>query len=105
MPLPKRLADLLWKLWYPFLTRLAKNFQLTFLNYGYASDASSPTNPALHPDDEPDRPCIQLYHHVASAIDLRGLNVLEISGGHGGGASYVARYLAPKSLHAIDRNP
>ncbi len=52
--------------------------------------------------DEPDRYAIQLYHHVASAVDLRNLDVLEIGSGRGGGASYVARYLKPKALTGVD---
>jgi ubiquinone/menaquinone biosynthesis C-methylase UbiE len=45
---------------------------------------------------------IQLYHHVASAVDLRGLDVLEVGSGRGGGCSYIARYLKPRSLLGID---
>jgi len=102
--LSTRLADFLWKLWYPFLTRLSTQSAVVFLNYGYAGDPSTETPPTLQAQDEPDRPCIQLYHRVATAIDLRGLDLLEVSCGHGGGASYVSRYLAPKSMRAIDRN-
>jgi SAM-dependent methyltransferase len=96
--------DLLWKWWYPVLTRLTRDARVAFLNYGYAGDGSV-AGPALEPRDEPDRPCIQLYDRVAGAIDLHGLRVLEVSCGHGGGASYVARYLRPASVHGIDRNP
>jgi ubiquinone/menaquinone biosynthesis C-methylase UbiE len=46
-----------------------------------------------------------LYHHVASGDDLAGKNVLEVSCGHGGGASFVKRYHKPKSYTAIDLNP
>jgi len=104
--LSKRCASLLWKFWYPLLTRLIKNDPVVFLNYGYAEvdDGVSTRSPLLETRDEPDRPCIQLYHRVA-AVDLRGLNVLEISSGHGGGASYIARYLHPRSMHGVDRNP
>ena len=60
--------------------------------------------PALKEEDEADRSCIQLYHYVAKGVDLAGLDVLEVSCGHGGGASYIARYLSPKSVHGVDRN-
>ena len=98
----KSLWDLLWKGWYPILTRLTRNVRVTFLNYGYADAGTS--GPELAEADEPDRVCIQLYHRVAGAVDLRGLTVLEVSCGHGGGASYVARYLKPASVHGVDRN-
>jgi len=47
----------------------------------------------LQPEDEPNRACIQLYHHVATQVPLRGMKVLEVSCGHGGGASYLTRTL------------
>jgi ubiquinone/menaquinone biosynthesis C-methylase UbiE len=97
-------VSLLWRLWYPFLTRLSMNSQVNFLNYGYADNGSEGNHPLLKEQDESDRPCIQLYHQVVSAVDLRGLDVLEVSCGHGGGAAYVARYMRPQSMHAVDRN-
>jgi len=60
---------------------------------------------ALSPEDEVNRACIQLYHHVATQAPLRGKNILEVSCGHGGGASYLARALQPKSYTALDLNP
>ncbi len=59
----------------------------------------------LAPVDEPNRACIQLYHHVATQVDLRGKNILEVSCGHGGGASYLSRTLQPKNYTALDLNP
>jgi ubiquinone/menaquinone biosynthesis C-methylase UbiE len=58
----------------------------------------------LAPGDEPNRACIQLYHHVATQVELRGKNVLEVSCGHGGGASYLTRTLQPKNYTALDLN-
>ena len=59
----------------------------------------------LAPADEPNRACIQLYHHVATQVDLRGKKILEVSCGHGGGASYLTRTLHPASYTALDLNP
>jgi len=98
-------ADLLWKLWYPLLTRLTRHAPVVFLNYGYAEDGMGAPGPVLMNDDEPDRPCIQLYDSVVRPISLRGLRVLEVSCGHGGGASYIARYCDPDCMHGVDRNP
>lgn len=91
----------LWKYWYPYLTSLTKDAAITFLNYGFVDD----NPPQLQPDDERNRLYIQLYHHVAGALDLTNADVMEISCGHGGGASYVARYLHPQSMLGVDRNP
>lgn len=62
-------------------------------------------NIPLPAEDESNRYCIQLYHHVATQVDLREKNVLEISCGHGGGASYLTRSLEPKRFTALDLNP
>jgi ubiquinone/menaquinone biosynthesis C-methylase UbiE len=100
-----RLWQQLARLWYPVLTRLSLRHEpISFLNYGYAGD---PSAALLHLEDrdEADRACIQLYDHVTGGIDLGGSRILEVSCGHGGGASYLARYLKPGSVHGIDRNP
>jgi SAM-dependent methyltransferase len=92
----------IWQLWYPFLTRRLHGEEILFLNYAYEEEP--PLAIPLAPGDEPDRACIQLYHHVATQIDLRGKNVLEVSCGHGGGASYIACTLQPASYTALDLN-
>ena len=90
------------KFWYRYLNNLIKDrTDVCFLNYGYA-----PLNDeriSLKDEDEADRIYIQLYHSVAGAIDLRGLDVVEMSCGRGGGAKYVKQYLKPKTMIGIDR--
>ena len=71
------------------------------MNYGYAPAVESQTL-ALDPADEPNRYCIQLYHFVASSIDLKGMRVLEVGSGRGGGASYIKRYLGPAAVTGVD---
>ncbi len=71
------------------------------MNYGYAPLDDRPAL-ELDPDDEPDRLCLQLYHFVAQAGDVRGKDLLEVSSGRGGGASFVHRYFQPKSTTGID---
>lgn len=71
------------------------------MNYGFQPDDTN-TGLQLADEDEPDRLCIQLYHAVASAIDLTGLRVLEVGSGRGGGASFVKRYLSPASMTGVD---
>ena len=93
----------IWQLWYPFLTKRLKGEDVLFLNYAY--EAEPPVGLALEAADEPNRACIQLYHHVASQVDLRGKQVLEVSCGHGGGASWIARNLHPASYTGLDLNP
>ncbi len=93
----------IWRHWYPFLTRRLHGEEVLFLNYAFETDP--PMDLPLPPADEPNRACIQLYHHVATQVDLRGKNVLEVSCGHGGGASYLTRTLQPSRYTGLDLNP
>lgn len=93
---------LIWQLWYPFLTRRIQRDDVLFLNYAYQDD--SPHAVPLEPADEPNRASIQLYHHVATQGELRGKEVLEVSCGHGGGASWIKRSLQPARYTGLDLN-
>jgi ubiquinone/menaquinone biosynthesis C-methylase UbiE len=97
------LRKAIWKLWYPFLTRRLVGEEVLFLNYAFETEP--PVGIALDPADEPNRACIQLYHHVATQIDLKGKRVLEVSCGHGGGASFLTRTLQPARYTGLDLNP
>lgn len=91
----------IWKGVYNYLARSLKHQDWTFMNYGYAPPESDPVL-ELSPSDEPDRYSIQLYRHVAGAVDLRGKDVLEVGSGRGGGAAYVRQALAPSTMTGID---
>lgn len=97
------LRKAVWKLWYPFLTRRLHDEGVVFLNYAYETDP--PLGVPLAPQDEPHRFCAQLYHHVGSLAALRGKSVLEVSCGHGGGASYLTRTFEPSKYTGLDLNP
>lgn len=86
---------------YQFMARYYQKRDWTFMNYGYAPDDATET-PTLLTDDEINRYCIQLYHHVANAVNLRGLKVLEVGSGRGGGADYIKRYLGPARMVGVD---
>ncbi|WP_041312794.1 phthiotriol/phenolphthiotriol dimycocerosates methyltransferase [Mycobacterium sp. JS623] len=91
------------KYWYPFVTRRLKPEDVLFLNLGYEEDP--PMGLPLGASDEPNRFWIQLYHRTATQVDISGTRVLEVSCGHGGGASYLVRSLQPASYTALDFNP
>lgn len=93
----------IWKWWYPYLTQRLRGEEVLFLNYAF--ETAPPVGLKLEPEDEPNRFCIQLYHHVASQVDLRGKTVLEVSCGHGGGASWITRTLHPAFYTGLDLNP
>ncbi|MGO9383003.1 MAG: phthiotriol/phenolphthiotriol dimycocerosates methyltransferase [Mycobacterium sp.] len=91
---------------YPLGTRLMRLGgiidEMLFLNYGYEEEP--PMAIPLEASDEPNRLCIQQYHRTATQADLGGKRVLEVSCGHGGGASYLFRTLHPASYTGLDRN-
>ncbi len=90
------------KYWYPFLTRRWDAEDVLLLNYGYEEDP--PMGLPLAASDERNRYNIQLYHRTATQADLSGKQVLEVSCGHGGGASYLVRTLHPASYTGLDLN-
>jgi ubiquinone/menaquinone biosynthesis C-methylase UbiE len=91
-----------WTSWYNMFASMYPGVKIAFMNYGYADLNDQRPNISLSSEDETERYCLQLYHHVASAISLEGLDVLEVGSGRGGGSSYVKRYLRPKSMIGVD---
>lgn len=90
--------------WKPIYNRLAKSFPFddwVFMNYGFEPVEFS-TRPELSVSDEPDRYPLQLYHFLASQMDVSGKKMLEVGSGRGGGASYIARYLKPSEIVGMD---
>lgn len=90
-----------WKRWYQHIAGYTVA-SWSFMNYGFEPLEPVTGRLELQQDDEDDRFCIQLYHQVASAVDLAEKNVLEVGSGRGGGASYVARYLRPAVMTGVD---
>ena len=86
---------------YSYASRLDKDAEAIFLNYGYADDN---LKLELRKEDDRNRYCVQLYNHIVTSlpIELKGLDVLEVGSGRGGGASYVARYFNPGSVTGLD---
>jgi ubiquinone/menaquinone biosynthesis C-methylase UbiE len=101
-PIFLKLLNLRFKYGYRFLSRLLTRDDVLFLNYGYEEDP--PMALPLAASDEPDRIPIQLYHRTATQVDLAGKKALEVSCGHGGGASYLMRTLHPASYTGLDLN-
>ena len=85
---------------YRYVNKLIKDRPVHFLNYGFAPTAGQEC--VLEQQDEDNRLCIQLYHRVAAAADLGGMDVLEMSCGRGGGAAYIRKYLKPRHVLGAD---
>ncbi len=102
---------------YCFLTRLSPYLRLTFirwiynnyatkndseknifLNYGYYDENPLP----LHPQDEPNRLFIQLYHRAVKDINLQNKDIVEVGCGQGAGGVFLMQYQHPRSYLGID---
>lgn len=90
-----------WRLLYGALGHFWRDRDWSFMNYGYLPGPEQ-TPGALLPRDEPDRPFIGIYDHVARGLPITGARVLEVGCGRGGGADYVARYFTPERIIGAD---
>ncbi|MGB7295990.1 MAG: class I SAM-dependent methyltransferase [Candidatus Aminicenantales bacterium] len=89
---------------YEYLARRAEEHEdLHFWNFGYADADSNGKKLLLHESEEKHRYCLQLYDHIASAVDLRGQDVLEVGCGCGGGSSFLMKRHFPRSIRGIDQ--
>jgi ubiquinone/menaquinone biosynthesis C-methylase UbiE len=91
-------------IWKPIYNRLAKRVAVQdwcFMNYGYYPSIHEPTL-ILEPSDEINRCGIGLYHYLATKVELRGKDVLEVGSGRGGGSAYLKKYLQPSTVIGVD---
>ncbi|MBN2487030.1 MAG: class I SAM-dependent methyltransferase [Bacteroidales bacterium] len=98
---PTMLRRPMWRVWHNLLIRFDKDSTVNFMNYGYAPlNGDKPLE--LNAEDETDRYCIQLYHHVVNSVELENKRVIEVGSGRGGGASFISRYFKPLKYTGID---
>lgn len=90
------------QMFYNLISNLDRDDQLIFMNYGYFSLDPNHGPVELGPADENFRHQVQMYHHVASAVDWAGSHALEVGSGRGGGASYIMRQFKPRSMIGVD---
>jgi SAM-dependent methyltransferase len=90
------------RVFYDLVSHLDRDAHLLFMNYGYIGLEADSKHLDLSPDEEKHRFQVQLYHHIASAVDWSGKDALEVGSGRGGGAAFVKRHLKPKSLTGVD---
>lgn len=97
---------LLWRIFYQYFNKLIKavdgDIELTFMNYGFAHLDSNRKKLFLEDIDEKHRFCVQLYHHIVSATNLRKKDVLEVGCGRGGGSCYIMKNHKPRSMTGVD---
>jgi SAM-dependent methyltransferase len=91
-----------WRACYELLAARVRRPEWAFMNYGFAPVAPTGATLRLEPEDEADRYCIQLYAQVLDGLPVSEADVLEVGSGRGGGASWLSRYLAPRSTTGVD---
>jgi ubiquinone/menaquinone biosynthesis C-methylase UbiE len=91
----------LFRAWYWYISNIDKNAEILFMNYGYSSPDQ---DLQLEDKDEPNRYSIQLYHHLAAAVDLNGKSILEVGSGRGGGLSFIASNFPVDTAMGVDLN-
>ena len=94
------IVDQFMKFWYWYINRRDRKGELTFLNYGFSNHDELD----LKEKDEINRYPLQLYNYIVGNLDLKGLNVLEVGSGRGGGAEYLARSFKPHNYKGVDLN-
>src|SRR5215218_3247000 len=102
---PMAVRRFVWRTCYEALAKRVSTSDWAFMNYGFAPTAVDVDPPPLRSSHERDRLCIQLYLHAIGNCDLRGRDVLEVGSGRGGGASFISRYLQPRSITGMDFSP
>ncbi len=88
-----------WRGLYGGLSRLWRDEDWRFMNYGYLPEG---TPFHLSEQDEIDRPFIGLYAQAVDGLDVTGARVLEVGCGRGGGSRYIARYHQPRLMTGLD---
>ena len=94
-----RYPSIVFRALYWYLNKLDKQQQLTFMNFGYHDSGEKIP---LDPEDEKNRFCVQLYHHVCQLADIDHRDLVEVGSGRGGGLAYIAKTWNPSSLTGVD---
>ncbi|PLX19873.1 MAG: class I SAM-dependent methyltransferase [Salinivirgaceae bacterium] len=93
------LREKLFQMWYWYVNKVDKNAEILFMNYGYHNENEKIQ---LSEKDENNRYSIQLYDHLASAVELKGRDIIEIGCGRGGGLSHVVENHKPGTARGVD---
>lgn len=101
MHLP-HIRQVLTRIIYEYISLFDNDAIALFLNYGFADLDLNSIPLELPAEDEENRYPIQLYYHVAKAIDWYGLEALEVSSGRGGGSRFIKQHFQPKQITGID---
>ena len=89
------------KVTYELLAKNIPEAEWQFMNYGYMPETGEkPLDRPLDPQVQ--RFPLQMYHHLATKVEIAGKDILEVGSGRGGGARHVAEWLKPASYVGMD---
>lgn len=91
----------IFRIWYWYISKIDKNADILFMNYGYHHKDQQIT---IDEQNEHNRYSIQLYHQLASSVEIRNKDIVEIGCGRGGGLAFITSTFAPASAIGIDVN-
>jgi len=91
--------EIFFRIWYWYVNKIDKNAEILFMNYGYHNKNQQIT---IDEQNEHNRYSIQLYHHLASAVEIKNKDIVEVGCGRGGGLSYIANNFSAASAVGID---
>ncbi len=93
------LRESMFRIWYWYVNKIDKNADILFMNFGYYD---KDMELQLSENNELNRYSIQLYHHLASEVEITNKDIVEIGCGRGGGLSYITNNFSPASSKGID---
>lgn len=97
----EKIKNVFFRVWYWYISTVDTDADVTFMNYGFSRDKHEID---LEEQDKKNRYSAQLYNYVATGVDVKGKDILEVGCGRGGGLSYVKRYLKPNSATGLEIN-
>ena len=93
--------EMLFRIWYWYVSKVDKNAEVLFMNYGFSEDGK---HISLDPKNEANRYSIQLYNHLAVDAEINNKDIIEIGCGRGGGLEYITNTFQPASATGVDLN-
>ncbi|MEI6091148.1 MAG: class I SAM-dependent methyltransferase [bacterium] len=94
-----KFRESMFRIWYWYVNKVDRNAEILLMNFGYHDKEQEIKLEDLYKSD---RFSIQLYHHLASEVNLKDKDIVEIGCGRGGGLSYVTKNFSPSSAHGVD---
>jgi ubiquinone/menaquinone biosynthesis C-methylase UbiE len=88
------------KITYELLAKHVPAADWHFMNYGYVANSNEPAYQV--PETQLQKYPLQMYHYLASKATIKGMQVLEVGSGRGGGARHIASHFQPAFYTGLD---